>query len=220
MSLLPESASFEEMVQDCFLAHRGAGLMLSPLDVELVMAWSADGIPFEVVARGIRKAAERALWDARPGEPALRSLRACRREVDQEIRKYRARSAGAHSGQSSGANGQKPRRSFEEERFRKLRAALTKLGREDPRVSEATARLLQTVLLAPTSDLAEADRREHVVLAVLLRALPFAERLALYKEASALCGDPRLQSAHARRMSRRFHRNALTRRALALPGFW
>src|SRR5689334_3401938 len=87
MSLLPESASFEEMVQDCFLAHRGAGLMLSPLDVELVMAWGDDGVPFEVVARGIRKAAEKALWDARPGEPALRSLRACRRDVEAEIKK-------------------------------------------------------------------------------------------------------------------------------------
>ena len=77
MSLLPEAASFHELVQDCFLAFRGAGLMLSPLDAELIDAWAADGVPVEVVARGIRRAAEAALFDARAGTPALRSLRSC-----------------------------------------------------------------------------------------------------------------------------------------------
>ena len=94
MSLLPESASFEELVQDYFLAVRGAGLMLSALDTELVPAWAREGVPFEVVARGISRSAEKALWDARPGEPVLRSLRACRRQVETEIRKYRDLSAG------------------------------------------------------------------------------------------------------------------------------
>ena len=82
MSLLPATASFEELVQDCFLSHRGAGLMLSALDAELVGLWAREEVPFEVVARGIRRAAEKALWDARPGEPVLRSLRACKREVE------------------------------------------------------------------------------------------------------------------------------------------
>lgn len=40
MSLLPESASFEELVQDYFLAVRGAGLMLSALDTELLTTWA------------------------------------------------------------------------------------------------------------------------------------------------------------------------------------
>src|SRR5688572_2966527 len=95
MSLLPEEASFEELVQECFLAHRGAGLMLSTLDLELVGAWTGSGVPFEIVARGIRHSAERAVFDARPGEPLLRSLRACRKDVESEIKKYLARSAGS-----------------------------------------------------------------------------------------------------------------------------
>lgn len=193
--------------------------MLSTLDVELVMAWSGEGVPFEVVARGIRKAAEKAIWDARPGEPALRTLRACRREVDAEIKKWRARTAGRNTA-THGAAPAEPKRSFEEERFRKLRAALAKLGREEPRVLATTERLLSRVVSSVTPDLAEADRREEVCLAALLRALPFDERTRLYKEASALCGDARFQTAHARRMSRRFHRNALVRRALAVPSFW
>ncbi|MBL9038439.1 MAG: hypothetical protein JNG84_07995, partial [Archangium sp.] len=65
MSLLPDSASFHERVQDCFVAYRGRGVSLSPADYDLVEAWAATEVPFEVVARGIRKAAEAALWDAR-----------------------------------------------------------------------------------------------------------------------------------------------------------
>src|SRR5687768_4505048 len=95
MSLLPEGASFEELVQDYFLAVRGAGLMLNALDSELLTSWAREGVPFEVVARGISRSAEKALWDARPGEPVLRSLRACRRQVESEIKQYRHRSAGA-----------------------------------------------------------------------------------------------------------------------------
>ena len=98
MSLLPEGASFEELVQDYFLAVRGAGLMLSALDAELLTSWAREGVPFEVVARGITRSAEKALWDTRPGEPVLRSLRACQRQVDAEIKKYRERSAGAGAG--------------------------------------------------------------------------------------------------------------------------
>src|SRR4051812_23614348 len=98
MSYLPEGASFEELVQDYFVAFRGSGLMLSPLDGELASAWARAGVPFEVVARGIRRAAEVALRDVRPGEPGLRTLRACRRAVEAEIKKFLDRSAGAGGG--------------------------------------------------------------------------------------------------------------------------
>ena len=105
MSLLPEGASFEELVQDYFLAVRGSGLMLSALDTELLTSWAEQGVPFEVVARGIARSAEKALWDARPGEPVLRSLRACQRQVEAEIKKYRERSGGGaeRAGASAGA---------------------------------------------------------------------------------------------------------------------
>ncbi len=71
--------------------------MLSALDTELLTSWAREGVPFEVVARGITRSAEKALWDARPGEPVLRSLRACQRQVESEIKKYRDRSAGARA---------------------------------------------------------------------------------------------------------------------------
>jgi hypothetical protein len=98
VSLLPPDASFEELVQDCFVAFRGSGLALSAVDAELLRRWAELGVPFEVVARGIRRRAERALWDAMPNEPLLRSLHACRATVEREIRRYLTRVAGARPG--------------------------------------------------------------------------------------------------------------------------
>ena len=215
MSLLPEGASFEELVQECFLAHRGAGLMLSALDVQLLGEWAEAGVPFEVVARGVRKAAEKALWDARPGEPVLRTLRACRRSVEAEIRKYRARAVGAGAESADGAPG-----AFAHERHKRLRAAVAKLGREQPRLAEVCGRLLSGLLAEPSEDLRELDRREELVTARVIRALPFEERMRIFAEATEHAGDPKLTSGEARKLSRRFHRHASARRALSLPAFW
>jgi hypothetical protein len=94
MSWLPQNASFEELVADLFSAYRGSGLALSGLDAELLGAWAQRGVPFEVVARGIRRAAESAAFHVKQGDPPLRSLRACRRAVEAEIRRHLSRSAG------------------------------------------------------------------------------------------------------------------------------
>jgi hypothetical protein len=219
VSLLPEDASFAELVQECFLAHRGAGLMLSPLDVELIGQWAEAEVPFEVVARGIRKAAEKALWDARPGEPVLRTLRACRREVEVEIKKYRARSAGAGT-DGVAVEEHEAADAFALERHRRLRAAVAKAGREHSGLAAVTAALLEGVLAQPAGDLRELDRREELVTAVLVRAQPFEERLRLYQEATRHAGPADLATSQARKLSRRFHRHALLRRALGLPAFW
>src|SRR4051812_3963668 len=140
MSLLPESASFEELVQDYFLAMRGSGLMLSALDTELLTSWAEQGVPFEVVARGIARSAEKALWDARPGEPVLRSLRACRRQVEAEIKKHRERSAGAGS---DGGRRVNRARSWEALRHAQLRASLVRLAEREPGLAARIRQLLE-----------------------------------------------------------------------------
>src|SRR4051812_19387680 len=94
MSLLPEGASYEEMVAELFLAVTGRGLMISALDGELVSEWAVRGVPVEAVARGIRRTAEKQDYDRRPGEPLLRSLRVCRREVEAEFKRHQRTSAG------------------------------------------------------------------------------------------------------------------------------
>ncbi len=201
MSLLPLSAGFEELVQDCFLTYRGSGVALSPLDGELVRAWSEKGIPFEVVARGIRRSAEKALWDARPGEPLLRSLRACRRQVEAEINKHLRASVGR-----AGAGSTSTTRA-------KFRTALRRLAATQPPLRSRAENLLRHL---ETKGSFDADR----AIASLVRGLPFVARLALLREAEAAVALEAFASPRSRQMARRLARNALTRKALALPNFW
>jgi len=218
MGLLPETATFEEFVTDCFAAHRGAGVMLSALDAELVVQWRLLGVPFEVVARGIGKAAEKALWDARPGEPALRSLRAAKREVEAEIKRYQRLRAGAGTPAPADlplAANAAPEEADPEAPRRKLAAKFRKLGRERPILLDACERLAADALGGRLEQ--DADRRVELL---LVRALPFPERLACLKGATALEGGARPLSHHGRRMARRFHVGAVLRRHLNLPRFW
>lgn len=205
MSYLPEGASFEELVQDYFVAFRGSGLMLSPLDGELASAWAQAGVPFEVVARGIRQAAEKAVRDARPGEPALRTLRACRRAVEAEIKKYRDRAVGSGEAASSELAG---------DRERKRQQKLRKFGRDHPE----WAALLERA--AGRAERHPPELREEAVLLYALRQLPYPERVGLYREAKALWLSSEALSARGRRLARRFHLSAVVRRALCLPSFW
>jgi len=201
VSLLPPGATFEELVQDCFVAFRGSGLALSAVDAELLRSWAELGVPFEVVARGIRRRAERALWDAKPNEPLLRSLHACRAAVEREIRHYLARAAGGTtSSPNRAADPQRARR-------RQWRAALRTMVDARPELIDALSRL---------------DRRVESgdALAICaIRALPFSERLDLLKQArQAIYLDP--VGSAARRLARRSARLAIFRKKFSLPHFW
>jgi hypothetical protein len=210
MSYLPHQASFEELVQDYFVAFRGSGLMLSPLDGELASAWAQTGVPFEVVARGIRRAAEKAQHDTRPGEPLLRSLRACRRAVEAEIKKFQDRMAG---GDGEGGAGGAPE-ALALDREKKRRSALRKYAKQHP---EWAALLERAECLAEKHP---QEVREEALLIHALRLLPFPERVGLFREARGLREHSEALSAHARRLARRFHLSAVVRRALCLPSFW
>jgi hypothetical protein len=96
MSLLPPTSTFAERVEVLFAVVRGRGLALGALDRELVTRWSDSGVPLQVVARGLLRAAERARWNGSAGATP-RSLRACRPEVDAEIEAWKLRSVGAGS---------------------------------------------------------------------------------------------------------------------------
>jgi hypothetical protein len=95
MSDLPaEEVSYQAVVSEYFLGLRGAGLMLSPLDQELVAEWERRGLPAPIVCRGIRHGME-ALADGADGARAtrtgpVRSLRALRHAVEDEWRAYQS----------------------------------------------------------------------------------------------------------------------------------
>ncbi|HEY6097845.1 MAG TPA: hypothetical protein VIW03_00350, partial [Anaeromyxobacter sp.] len=85
MSSLPASAlSYHAVVSEYFLGLRGAGLMISPLDAELVAEWERRGVPVAVVCRGLRRGLERAAEERPPGAPPPRSIRALRLAVEDE----------------------------------------------------------------------------------------------------------------------------------------
>lgn len=216
MSLLPEGASFQELVQDYFLALRGAGLMLSPLDAQLLADWAAQDVPFEVVARGLTRSAEKALFDARPGEPVLRSLRACRRQVDAEIKKYLSRRAGANVVTEPAAAARRPK-TWEDVRHARLCATLEQLAAEAPALHDPVVRLLVGPLKRAPADPAGCDAQEALAFLVLLRAMPLRNRVALWRAAREGAQGAGLGVSHrARLMSRRFRVIAQVRRRLGL----
>lgn len=207
MSLLPDTATFHERVQDCFVAYRGHGVSLSAVDLEILDAWAAADVPFEVIARGLRKAAENALWDAAEGEGRLRSLKGCRRDVDAEIAKWVARTAGRTEEPTT-----EVAEPFHVTRHKKLVAAIKKATK--PNVPGWLARL------PVPDDFGGGDRQEALVFHLLLRALPFPKRRTLLREARLVVEKAKAMSAATKRESLRFHRAALARQAWAMSALW
>lgn len=210
MSLLPHNATLHERVQDCFVAYRGRGVSLSTTDFELLDLWANTGAPFEVIARGIRKAAEEALWHTPKGEASLQSLAWCRKAVRSEIDKYLKRSIG----RTEAPDGAVPPEPLHLTRHKKLLSVLKKLRKRRPEL------LRWLPSLTVPDDLTRAERNEHCAMARLLRALPEPSRSELLREARRLVHKTATLSATARRESLRFHRAALVRRELSLPTFW
>jgi hypothetical protein len=86
--------SYQLVVAEHFLGLCGRGLMLSPLDQELVADWERRGLPLAVVLRGLRNGMEEAAIFRAPGAGAPRTLRALRLSVEDEWRAFRSRAVG------------------------------------------------------------------------------------------------------------------------------
>jgi hypothetical protein len=202
MSLLPREASYAEEIADYFLAFKGSGLALSALDTELLLSWQRRGVPREVVCRAIRRTAELRKRTARPGEPVLANLRACARAVDEEFKKYQGLAAGAGAAAEAGGPG---------DRMSKARSALKRALRlSPPPVRAAIERVLPLAgrkAETPGEAAALVARMEEALALLYLRALPFAERRALWARArEELGGALRQRSPRARKASLRAYR--------------
>jgi hypothetical protein len=205
MSWLPDSASFHEKVQAAYAVYRGRGLSLADADIDLVDTWEASGAPFDVIARGLRLGAEALAFDAPAGEmPRIGSLRAFRRTVEAEIKKYLKASAGRGEAPPSATT-------FLGERHRRLLRALKDLA---PQLEAALAEK------GPVTDFDLAERREQLVLAALWWRLPAATRRECLTRSRRLVDAAALSSATSRKEALRYHRGAWVRRHLQLPAFW
>jgi len=208
MSDLPaESLGYQAVVAEFFLGLKGSGLVLSPLDQELVAEWERRGLPVPVVCRGIR----RGLAELAEERRAVRSLRSVRFAVEDEWRAYR-----------SGRVGDSPAPAGEEELAarrladarQRLAEAATSAGPLRDAYREAGA-LLAAGSLARTpagrieSALADAGAR---ILAGWLASLARPERAALGARVRLLAGARRPGE------SRRAYRKCLRAHLVDLAG--
>jgi hypothetical protein len=210
VSDLPSSAlDYASVVAEYFLGLRGSGLLLSPLDEELVAEWERRGIPVAVVCRGLRSGLELLAGEGR----RPRALRSLRHAVESEWRAYRSARVGdapAPGGEGEAAVA----------RLEAARALLEDAASAAPPplrdAFRAAARALEadrpgTPLDRAEAALAEADA---VVLAAWLVALPAPERAALGPRVRLLAG-PRARAATraAYRSALRAHLDDLARSA-------
>lgn len=90
MNLSPAPDDYFRAVERTFLGLRGAGLVLSPADWDLVRRWEERGIPLEVVLSGIR-----ATFSGKVRVSSRMPLGACSRAVEAALDARRVRRAGA-----------------------------------------------------------------------------------------------------------------------------
>jgi hypothetical protein len=181
--LPPDALDYQAVVAEYFLALRGRGLMLSPLDQETVAEWERRGMPVAVVCRGLRRGLDD-MAERRARAP--RSLRELRLAVEDEWRAYQRDRVGDSPPPPDEARAAEAR----------LRAARALVGDALRAANECSGSPLEQVEAA----LAAADAR---ILAAWLGELPAAERRALGPRIRLLAG------ARGRGASRRAYRDAL-----------
>jgi hypothetical protein len=212
VSELPERAlTYQAVIAEYFLGLKGSGLMLSPLDQEVVADWERRGVPVAVVCQGLRAGLEELQLRRVPGAGPPRSLRALRFAVEDAWDAYQA-----------GRVGESPPPPVEAEaaaaRLAAARAVLSEAGgaadgphREGYR--EAWRALDRATGDAPDAAGSPLERLERAlaaadarILAAWLGSLPRAERTALGPRVRLLAGPrPRATSRRAYRETLRAH---------------
>lgn len=222
MSLLPEDATYLEHVQAYFLAFRGDGVALSPLDAELLLDWKARGVPYPVICRGIRRAAEALLYHGAPGA-RLRTLRSCRVTVEREFRRWAGVPVSPPPGGDAPVAAPSTHENVAVSRLKKARAvlrkALTTAASDAARAGiEASAAVVASELDDPRHVSALIARADDTLALVYLRQLPFLARQDLMRKAREAAGPrPPGSSRLARKDALRAHRVALARAHGQLP---
>ncbi|HVP69038.1 MAG TPA: hypothetical protein VMT17_17445 [Anaeromyxobacteraceae bacterium] len=198
MSQIPSDAlSYRAVVSEYFLQLRGAGLLLSPLDDQLVAEWERRGVPAAVVCRGLRRGFEELDERRPPGAGPQRSLRALRGYVEEEWRAYKEGRVGESL--PPGAEAPAAAARLAQARLRLAEAAAASIGMRRAAYLEVAAHLP-----AEPADLREAERAlraaDDRLLARWLASLSRAERSALGPRCRLLAGD---RSRRARRSAYR-----------------
>ncbi len=187
MSLIPSGElSYAALVSEFFLQLRGTGLLLSPLDQELVAEWERRGLPASVVCRGMRRGWEELGRDRAPEAAPPRSLRALRGFVEEEWRAYRDGRVG--DGGAPGSEAEATRHRLAAARARLGEAASASSGERRSAYDEAAK-----VLPADASSLQALEvalrAADDLLLHRWILSLPRPERAALGPRCRLLAGD-------------------------------
>jgi len=174
VSLIPSGElSYAALVSEFFLQLRGTGLLLSPLDQELVAEWERRGVPASVVCRGMRRGWDELGQDRPQGAAPPRSLRALRGFVEEEWRAYR-------DGRVGDGGAPEPEADAARRRLSAARALLAETDAAGLLPSDVTSLRELEAALAAADDL----RLHRWIL-----SLPRPERAALGPRCRLLAGD-------------------------------
>ncbi|MEI7705225.1 MAG: hypothetical protein WCK73_11580 [Deltaproteobacteria bacterium] len=198
MSLIPAgSFSYTALVSEFFLQLRGAGILLSPLDLELVAEWERRGVPAQVVCRGMRRGWDVLVEERAPGAAPPRSLRALRGFVEEEWRAYREGRVG--DGGARGPEADAARARLADARARLGEAEGAADGERALGYREAAALLPEEPVALDELERAF-SRADDRILHRWIRSLPRPERAALGPRCRLLAGE---RTRRARRSSYR-----------------
>ncbi|MCL2012237.1 MAG: hypothetical protein FWG75_05545 [Cystobacterineae bacterium] len=202
MSQLPQSASFHERVQALLCFLRGHGAALSPLDVALLEFWASTQVPFEVVARGMRRCFESRLTGLKRDESlSLPSLRTCRRHVQSEIERYmRVHSHAVPSTDPESAD--EAAEAYAHTRHQRLKQQLKGFAKKHPWAQKTVPKLLER--FKKPMDIDQAMRQEILAIFVLAHALPLEEKKKLLEETRGLATTREALSMEAAKEQWRF----------------
>jgi len=187
MSLIPPDAlSYPALVAEFFLQLRGSGLLLSPLDQDLLGEWERRGIPAAVVCRGLRRGWDDLAQERAPDAAPPRALRALRGFVEEEWRVYRDGRVGDGGARGPESEAARSRLAAARARLDEGEAATT--GARRGAYREAADRLP-----ADASTLGEVEQALQAADDLLLHrwigSLERAERSALGPRCRLLAGD-------------------------------
>jgi len=181
-----EALSYQATVGEFFLQLRGSGLLLSPLDQELLAEWERRGLPVAVVCRGLRQGFEALAGERGPGAPPPRSLRMLRGFVEEEWRAYRDGRVG--DGGAPGSEAEAARGRLDAARAALAEAAAASAGPRREAYREAAA-----LLPGEAGSLHEVERvlgaADDLLLHRWILTLPRPERGALGPRCRLLAGD-------------------------------
>jgi len=187
MSLIPSDAlSYPALVAEFFLQLRGSGLLLSPLDQDLLAEWERRGIPASVVCRGLRRGWDDLALERAPGAEPPRALRALRGFVEEEWRVYRDGRVG-----DGGARGPEP--DAARSRLAAARASLAEAEEATTGARRAAYREAADRLPADASTLDEVEQAleaaDDLLVHRWMASMERAERSALGPRCRLLAGD-------------------------------